>query len=99
MLPEKGRGVFAAEEFKRGDLICEYAGELIDYSLGKVRETEYSQNPELGCYSYFFQYKSKKYWYAIIGFIFLIHFSFFIALSITEGVPSAGADFQGALHL
>jgi len=61
VLPDKGRSVFAVREFKRGDLICEYAGELVDYSLGKKRELEYSQNPELGCYSYFFQYKSRRY--------------------------------------
>ena len=82
MLPDKGRGVFASQEFKRGDLICEYAGELVDYSLGKEREHEYSQNPELGCYSYFFQYKSKKYWYV---FIQLLYEDLFIM--VTQGVP------------
>eukprot|EP00112_Aurelia_sp_Birch-Aquarium-sp1_P022427 Seg6319.2 transcript_id=Seg6319.2/GoldUCD/mRNA.D3Y31 product="N-lysine methyltransferase KMT5A" protein_id=Seg6319.2/GoldUCD/D3Y31 len=61
VLPDKGRGIFAAREMKRGDLVCEYAGELIDYDLGKERELLYSHNPELGCYSYFFQYKNKKY--------------------------------------
>ena len=50
-------------EFKRGELICEYAGELIDCEAGLQREAEYSLNPELGCYSYFFQYQNKKYWY------------------------------------
>ncbi|XP_065054497.1 N-lysine methyltransferase KMT5A-A-like isoform X1 [Rhopilema esculentum] len=61
VLPEKGRGVFAVNAFKRGELICEYAGELIDCEAGLLREAEYSLNPELGCYSYFFEYQNKKY--------------------------------------
>lgn len=61
VLEEKGRGIFAAKDFQRGELICEYAGELIDCDLGLERERAYAENPEFGCYSYFFQYQNKKY--------------------------------------
>ncbi len=62
MLPDKGRGIFAAKDFTKDELICEYAGELIDYSVALEREREYATHPEFGCYSYFFQYGNKKYW-------------------------------------
>eukprot|EP00794_Sanderia_malayensis_P014323 gene14323-15812_t len=61
VLEDKGRGVFAMKEFAKDDLICEYVGELIDYNLALEREKEYATNPEFGCYSYFFQFKNKKY--------------------------------------
>ena len=61
-IPEKGRGVFCTREMKKGEMICEYAGDLIDYDLAKKREKDYGKDPELGCYMYFFEYKSKKYW-------------------------------------
>ncbi|EDO37682.1 predicted protein, partial [Nematostella vectensis] len=57
----KGRGVFAVKYFSRGDFVCEYAGELIDYNTAKEREQKYSEKAEVGCYMYYFSFKNKKY--------------------------------------
>lgn len=57
----KGRAIFATKYFKRGDFVCEYAGEMISYQLAKKREEAYGQDPSIGCYMYFFDYKSKIY--------------------------------------
>ena len=59
--PEKGRGIFADKVFLKGDFVCEYAGELIEVQEAKEREIEYEEDPEIGCYMYYFEYKSKKY--------------------------------------
>lgn len=58
----KGRGVFAAKGFKKGDFVVEYHGDLLELSEAKKREAEYAQDPQTGCYMYYFQYKSKTYW-------------------------------------
>ena len=57
----KGRGVFAKRMFERGEFVCEYAGDIISYKLAKKREEIYSNDPTVGCYMYFFEYKSKSY--------------------------------------
>ena len=62
MLEEKGRGVFATCSFKKGDLVCEYSGDLIDYKEARTRESEYGEDSTIGSYMYFFEYKNKKYW-------------------------------------
>ena len=59
--PKKGRGIFAGKGFRKGDFVCEYAGELIELDEAKERELEYEKDPEIGSYMYFFEYKSKKY--------------------------------------
>lgn len=61
VLEEKGRGIFATRDFERGDFICEYAGEMISYKQAKKREEMYAQDSKIGCYMYFFEYKSKQY--------------------------------------
>ena len=58
----KGRGVFATQEFIRGQFVCEYAGELINYETAKEREKFYEGKTEFGCYMYYFTFKSKKLW-------------------------------------
>ncbi|XP_028270372.1 lysine methyltransferase 5Ab isoform X2 [Parambassis ranga] len=57
----KGRGVFAVEGFKKGDFIVEYHGDLLDLAEAKMREAQYAQDPQTGCYMYYFQYQSKTY--------------------------------------
>ncbi|XP_062590160.1 N-lysine methyltransferase KMT5A-like [Saccostrea cucullata] len=60
-LGEKGRGVVATRKFLRGDFVVEYAGDLIDLSTAKQREKEYSENPQFGCYMYYFVHKNRHY--------------------------------------
>lgn len=57
----KGRGVFAKIDFTRGQFVCEYAGELINYETAKEREKFYEGKTEFGCYMYYFNFKDKKY--------------------------------------
>jgi len=61
VLEEKGRGIFAGKSFKRGDFVCEYAGELIPAQEAREREIEYEKDPDIGSYMYFFEYRNKKY--------------------------------------
>lgn len=60
-LGEKGRGVVATKHFYRGDFVVEYAGDLIDLSTAKQREKKYSENPQFGCYMYYFVHKNRNY--------------------------------------
>lgn len=60
-MPDKGRGIFACKYFNKGDFVCEYAGEIISYQMAKKREEMYAQDPTIGCYMYFFEYKTKLY--------------------------------------
>ncbi|KAM9393068.1 lysine methyltransferase 5Ab isoform 2-T2 [Pholidichthys leucotaenia] len=57
----KGRGVFALKGFKKGDFVVEYHGDLLDLSEAKIREAQYAEDPQTGCYMYYFQYQSKTY--------------------------------------
>ncbi|KAM9744601.1 LOW QUALITY PROTEIN: N-lysine methyltransferase KMT5A-A-like, partial [Menidia menidia] len=56
----KGRGVFAIKGFKKGEYVVEYHGDLLDLSQAKMREAEYAEDPQTGCYMYYFQ-QSKTY--------------------------------------
>jgi histone-lysine N-methyltransferase SETD8 len=60
-MENKGRGVFATQCFERGQFLCEYAGETISYKVAKKREEIYAADKSIGCYMYFFEYKSKQY--------------------------------------
>lgn len=57
----KGRGIFAKQDFCRGEFVCEYAGELISYEDAKEREKFYEGKTEFGCYMYYFTFKNKKF--------------------------------------
>ncbi|XP_019747869.1 N-lysine methyltransferase KMT5A-A isoform X2 [Hippocampus comes] len=57
----KGRAVFAARRFRKGEYVVEYHGDLLEMADAKKREAEYAQNPETGCYMYYFQYLCKAY--------------------------------------
>ena len=59
----KGRGVVSTRRFMRGELICEYSGELISHKEAKAREERYySTDESIGCYMYYFEYKGTKLW-------------------------------------
>jgi [histone H4]-lysine20 N-methyltransferase SETD8 len=60
-VPNKGRGIFATRSFARGEFVCEYAGEMITYQLAKKREELYAEDTNVGCYMYYFEYKSKQF--------------------------------------
>lgn len=58
----KGRGVLATKMFPKGDILCEYAGELISHAEALERESTYEKDLTIGCYLYFFQHKGTKLW-------------------------------------
>lgn len=56
-VPGKGRGVFAARPFSRGEFIVEYSGDLLSAAEAHAREEVYAADTErFGCYMYFFRY-------------------------------------------
>nr|XP_020458190.1 N-lysine methyltransferase KMT5A isoform X2 [Monopterus albus] len=57
----KGRGVFAVKGFKKGEFVVEYHGDLLELAEAKTREAQYAQDPQTGCYMYYFQYQCKTY--------------------------------------
>ncbi|XP_029916737.1 lysine methyltransferase 5Ab isoform X2 [Myripristis murdjan] len=57
----KGRGVFAVRGFKKGEFVVEYHGELLSLAEAKLKEAQYAQDPQTGCYMYYFQYQCKTY--------------------------------------
>ncbi|XP_071396750.1 lysine methyltransferase 5Ab [Centroberyx affinis] len=57
----KGRGVFAVRGFKKGEFVVEYHGDLLELSEAKKKEAHYAQDPQTGCYMYYFQYRCKTY--------------------------------------
>ena len=60
--PEKGRGVVATRNYRKGEFVAEYAGDLMDVSMAKERESKYSLDLSTGCYMYYFKHKGKQYW-------------------------------------
>jgi len=61
MTEEKGRGIFANKDLRKGDFVVEYAGDLMSLEEGVSKEAEYSEDAEIGSYIYFFCFKGKKY--------------------------------------
>lgn len=61
----KGRGVVSSRPFRKGELICEYSGELISYKEAQRREEQYSEDHSIGCYMYYFSFKGKRLWLAL----------------------------------
>ncbi|KAK0167258.1 hypothetical protein PV327_004682 [Microctonus hyperodae] len=57
----KGRGVVTTREFKKGEFVVEYAGDLIDQIEAKKREAEYAKDQNTGCYMYYFQHRNHQY--------------------------------------
>lgn len=58
----KGKGVVTTRPFTKDELICEYSGELITYEQAKKREEKYEEDSSIGCYMYYFVYKTNKLW-------------------------------------
>lgn len=58
----KGRGVIATRPFGRGQFVVEYAGELVGVAEAREREVRYAQDPEAGCYMYYFRHGDQQYW-------------------------------------
>ena len=52
----------STRSFMRGELICEYSGELIGQDEAKVREERYSRDESIGCYMYYFEHRGTKLW-------------------------------------
>ena len=52
----------ATRNFKKGEFVVEYAGELIDIGSAKDREAQYSLDTSKGCYMYYFTHREKQYW-------------------------------------
>jgi SET domain-containing protein len=53
-------GVFANKDYRKGEFIVEYDGELINKKEGEKREKEYQQ--DLGSYIFFYSSHGKKFW-------------------------------------
>ena len=58
----KGRRVVPTRPFSRGELICEYSGELITEKEARSREDQYLKDSTIGCYMYYFTHKQTKWW-------------------------------------
>ncbi|XP_011159118.1 histone-lysine N-methyltransferase PR-Set7 [Solenopsis invicta] len=59
--PGKGRGVITTREFRKGEFVVEYIGELINQGEAKEREEVYAQDQNTGCYMYYFQHRNQQY--------------------------------------
>uniref|UniRef100_UPI0037E72ECE lysine methyltransferase 5Ab n=1 Tax=Semicossyphus pulcher TaxID=241346 RepID=UPI0037E72ECE len=57
----KGRGIFAVKDFRKGEFVVEYHGDLLELEEAKIREAQYAQDPQTGCYMYYFQFQTKTY--------------------------------------
>lgn len=57
---EKGRGVVTTRRFCRGELVVEYAGQLLDCAEARQRESAYSSQPSTGCYMYYFSWAGRS---------------------------------------
>ncbi len=54
--------MIASRPFNKGELICEYSGELITHDEATKREEDYKKDTTIGCYMYYFQYKDRRLW-------------------------------------
>lgn len=58
----KGRGVAPTRPFAKGELLCEYSGELITAREAYERNAKYTEKEEVGCYMYYFRHNDTKWW-------------------------------------
>ena len=56
----KGKGVFTTRLFNKGDMVCEYVGELITKKEAEKRNSHYKSKK---CFLYFFKYDGRNLWY------------------------------------
>ena len=61
-MESKGLGVVSTRPFSRGELVCEYSGELISLEEAQRREEEYGGDSSIGCYMYYFSHRDRKLW-------------------------------------
>lgn len=61
-IKSKGRGVFATQDFHRGEFVVEYSGDLINIQEAYLREEKYNNDNNTGCYMYYFKYREQPYW-------------------------------------
>ncbi|XP_065337147.1 histone-lysine N-methyltransferase Set8 [Cloeon dipterum] len=57
----KGRGVVSTRPLDKGELVVEYAGDLIDMKEAKRRELVYAADQNTGCYMYYFCHGATQY--------------------------------------
>lgn len=57
----KGRGVIANKTFCVGDFVVEYAGDLIYLKTANQREIQYCNDPNVGCYMFYFSHSGVRY--------------------------------------
>ena len=57
-----GFGVFTTREFRKGEFLVNYSGELIDVLVAQEREQIYT-NDMKGSYMYYFKHTGKDLWY------------------------------------
>ena len=58
---DRGRGIKTTKKFSKGDLVLEYAGEIVSEAEAVAREAEYKNDPGAGSYMYYFQFQGKAY--------------------------------------
>jgi hypothetical protein len=65
-----GSGVYATQDFRKGDFLVEYAGDLISKKEAERRErTLYAKHKR--CYIYFFKHSEKTIWLVSIRILFV----------------------------
>lgn len=58
----QGRGLFATKNYKQGDFLCCYRGNLASKKSLKELEDQYEKE-EAGSYVFDFDHLEKKFWY------------------------------------
>lgn len=64
MFPVIGRGVVTTREFKRGEFVIEYVGQLLALSESKEKEKQHEAD-QSGSYMLFFKSCQQSYWLAV----------------------------------
>ena len=67
-----GHGVFTTKQFKEGEFLLHYDGDLL--SSTEARKKRRSYDPSIGTFQYEFRYREKRLWYvANLKFLHVIH--------------------------
>lgn len=63
-IPKKGKGLVTTRNYKKGEFLCEYEGDLLSHKEALKREQKYliQSGESYKGYMYYFSFKSKKYW-------------------------------------
>jgi histone-lysine N-methyltransferase SETD8 len=57
---EKGFGIRTTREFRQGEFVCEYSGELVSKACAVERELAYAADLAAGCYMYYFAFQNQE---------------------------------------